>query len=226
MTRHARERVLGDLLTRARVVCDVGCGTGVTAAALAREGRTVYAVDLSPEMCRRARARARAKRVRVLCQDVRRLRLPEPADLVLCEFNGLNHLPARRDLGPALRAIARALRPGGHVMFDLNTSKTHEKFGGSAHWFETRDFVLVLRGGHDARRSRAWLDVEWFLPRGRLWRRERERVEEVAWTDAEVRRALRAAGFRDVVFRDGVDVRPSGATMGPGYDAYYRARRG
>jgi len=60
-----------------------------------------------------------------------------------------------------------------------------------------------MRNGHDLKRRRAWSDCEWFLKEGRLWRRHTERVEEVSWTEAEIRRTLAAAGFGGIrIWRD------------------------
>lgn len=225
--RHARRKVLRNILPRVRSVCDLGCGTGSTAVELARLGLKVYAVDLSPTMCRLARQKARraAAPVRVLCADMRSFRLPEPVDLVLCEFNPLNHLPRKNALPRALRAVARALRPGGHFFFDVNTRQTYQKLYPGCHVFETRNFCLVMRGGYDRQRQKGWLELDWFLPKGRLWRRSRERIEDVWWTDAEIRRALRATGFARIQSWDGVQVRPRMPGSRPGHDTYYLARK-
>lgn len=227
MNRHARAKVLGKILPRVRTVCDMGCGTGTTALEFARRGLKVYAVDLSPIMCRQAREKVRRARlpVRVICADLRTFHLPEPVDLITCEFNPLNHLPRRADLARAARSVARALGPGGYFYFDLNTRKTYEELYPAAHWFEKRNFCLVLRGSYDRRRKKGRLDFEWFLPEGRLWRRYREHVEDVWWTDQEIRSALRRAGFRSIRSWDGVDVRPPSLGSRPGYDSYYLAQK-
>jgi len=52
MNRHARERILGRILDQARSACDLACGSGETALALARRGLRVYAADFSPTFCR------------------------------------------------------------------------------------------------------------------------------------------------------------------------------
>ncbi|MBI4461544.1 MAG: class I SAM-dependent methyltransferase [Acidobacteria bacterium] len=227
MNRHARRKILGKILSQIHSVCDLGCGTGTTAVELARRGLRVFAVDNSPGMCRLARAKARRARlpVRVLCADMRRLRLPEPVDLVTCEFNPLNHLPRKSDLARAARAVARALRPGGYFYFDLNTRRTLEELYPSAHWIERRNLALVLHGGYDRRRQKGWLNFEWFLPAGKLWRRERERVEDIWWTDGEIRRAVRRAGFDRIRAWDAVRVRPHTPHSRPGFDMYYLARK-
>src|SRR5262249_44005902 len=88
MNRHARGRVLGRELARARVVCDLACGSGDTAIDLARAGHVVHAVDSSPVFLRTVREKAARAGVRVRTRraDMRAFRLPEPVDLVLCEF--------------------------------------------------------------------------------------------------------------------------------------------
>lgn len=108
----------------------------------------------------------------------------------------------------------------------MNTRTSHETYANVVQWNESPEYRMVLRGGYDAKRGKAVLDVDWFLPAGRgLWRHERERVEEVSWTDAEIRRALRRAGLRFVRAWDGVDVRPPERGARRGTDAYYLAAK-
>jgi len=63
-------------------VADLGCGTGLFLEALYRPGRQLIGVDRSPAMLAQARARLGRRPVTLLCQDIRRLHLPQPVDLV------------------------------------------------------------------------------------------------------------------------------------------------
>lgn len=227
MNRHARRRVLGKILGSARSVCDLGCGSGETALDFASRGRRVYAVDNSPALCRLVRKKARRRKlpVRVLCKDMRRFRLPETVDLVTCEFAALNHAPRQADLLTVCRAVARALRPGGWFYFDINTPRAFAEQTPAGHWIEQRAFKLVMHGRWDARRRVCPLDFEWFLPSGRRWRHVRERVLHVAWSDAEIRRALRRTGFGGIRAWDGPAVRPPAMKSQPGFDTYYLAQK-
>ena len=227
MNRHARERILGKSLRRIRSACDLACGSGETALDLARHGLQVYTVDLSPTLCRISRHKARRARlpVRVLCADMRRFRLPRAVDLVTCEFAALNHLPRRADLLPVFRAVARALRPGGWFLFDLNTPASLREQFNMTEWMEQHQFKLLLRGRYHRRRRTGILTFDWFVPVGKLWRHQRETVDHIAWSDAEIRRALGCAGFRRLRFWDGLDVRPRMPGAKRGYDSYYLAQK-
>ena len=193
----ARRELLRDVLPQVRSACDLACGTGTTAIELRRTGIKVFAVDLSPTMCRLARSKARSAGIRVVVMrgDMRTFCLPEPVDLVTCEYDALNHVPKKSDLARTARAVARALRPGGYFYFDVNNRKHLQENWPGTHWSEESGVVLVMRGRYDRRRAKGCLDLEWFIRERARWRRFHEHVEEPWWTAAEIRQALRGAGF-------------------------------
>lgn len=102
-----------------RSAADVGCGTGAFLRYLLRYRVPLYGVDRSPQMLRIAAARLPPGRVRLLRQDMRRLRLPRRVDLITCNGDTLNYLLTAEELGTALTAMARNLAPGGHLTGDL-----------------------------------------------------------------------------------------------------------
>lgn len=226
--REARGRLLRKVWGSVESACDLGCGTGTTAVEMAREGRRVFGVDLSPEMCRLAREKAEAAgvKVKVVRADMREFALPEAVDLVTCEYDAINHIPEKEDLGAVLRCVARALKPGGHFHFDVNNRLGFESYWTQTVWLEKPGVVLVMRNGSDPANDRAWSDVEWFVKEGKLWHRHTERVEEVCWSEGEMREALGEAGFDWVRAWDGSRFWEGDSRIAPGCRSVWLARKG
>jgi SAM-dependent methyltransferase len=227
LAEQARGHVVGKILPRIDSACDIACGTGTTALALARAGLKVYGVDLSGAMCAAARKKVRRSGlpVTILQADMRSFRLPERVDLVTCEFDALNHVPAKSDLGRVARAVARALRPGGYFYFDVNNRLSFANTWRLTWCVEKPGVVFVARGDSRPREDRAWVDIDLFVREGRRWRRLRDHVEEVCWTPAEIRRSLRQAGFDRIRAWDAKPLFQNDPLIHPGYRTHYLARK-
>ena len=224
---HARQTLLGPILPSVETACDLACGTATTALIMAGQGIRMFAVDLSPVMCRIARQKARAAGLplRVIRADMRAFRLPRLVDLVTCEYDAINHIPHKTDLPLVAKSVARALRPGGHFFFDVNNLPAFQRYWSSTFWTERPGVALLMRGGVDAPRHRAWIDADIFSREGALWRRHHERVEEVCWNNAEIRGALRAAGFSRIRAWDSTPYFDSNSPVQPGCRTIYLARK-
>lgn len=222
----ARERVLGRILKRAGSCCDLACGTGTTAVAMAKLGLKTYAIDLSPTMCQLARRKALREGVSitVIEADMRRFRLPERVDLITCEFDAINHVPRKSDLSLVARAAARALKPGGYFYFDVNTRLAFEEVWPLTWFVERPGLAMVMHGDYDGRSGTAWSTAEFFVREGDLWRRYSERVEEVCWTPTEIREALTGAGFCRITARDALPFFGNDPLVRRGHRTVYLAR--
>jgi 2-polyprenyl-6-hydroxyphenyl methylase/3-demethylubiquinone-9 3-methyltransferase len=97
-------------------VLDVGCGGGLLAEGMARRGARVIGIDLAPEALAVARLHAVESGVGVEYRHVAVETLaetePESFDLVTC-LEMLEHVP---DPAAIVAALARLVRPGGHVV--------------------------------------------------------------------------------------------------------------
>jgi len=206
----ARDEILRAHRVRFETLLDVGCGSGWQSLELARRGARVVAVDPASPFLRPLRAAARRERLPI---DVRRgdvLSLPleegETFDLALATFDVLNHLDRHEDLGPALAAVTRTLRPGGHFLFDLNTPETVEAF--PDHHRVTPlgcGGLSAERGAYDPATGVGTVTRDWFLPRPGApgsFRRLRELYRGIAWERAAVEAALMDAGLAPRLFAD------------------------
>ena len=211
-------RLLAALPEPPRRALDLACGAGAAALALAQAGVEVVGVDRSPQMLAIARAKARDRRLPVtfVQADLRRLPIddhslalpqnarrssgvgrPSSFDLITCLYDSLNYLTGDDDLGLALAGAARLLRPGGRIVFDLNTEHEFERWDESDQLIHDDGGILVYN-----RLSYApdeWLargSIVWFVREGERWWRGEELHTERAWSDAEVSAALAGAGLR------------------------------
>jgi SAM-dependent methyltransferase len=104
------------------LLADLGCGTGLDAAHLGKQGYRVVALDWSPAMVRRTHDRiAKAgldERVSVRDLGIHQLDSLDdgPFDGMYSNLGALNCVP---DLAPVARACARLLRPGGRLVFSV-----------------------------------------------------------------------------------------------------------
>jgi SAM-dependent methyltransferase len=199
---HDHERWLALLLGLARRhglagtrALDVACGTGKSFMPLVRRGFDVTACDLSPAMAARARGRARGHQVRVRVADMRRLPvLCERADLVTCLDDAVNYLLDLDELQAALAGMCANLRPGGLLVFDVNTLATYRAvFCEGVSWGDGAETYAsvgeprsVEPGGLFATTLRAW--------RGDALVAESRHVQRHHGA-GELERALRLAGL-------------------------------
>ncbi len=206
----ARDEILRAHGVSFGTVLDVGCGSGWQSLELARRGARVVGVE--PAVPFLAPLRRAARRAR-LPLEVRRGALPdlpvrpgEAFDLALATFDVLNHLGSHDALAPSLRAVASALRPGGHVLFDLNTPATVAGFPDHHRVTPLAGGGLSAeRGAYDAATGVGTVTRDWFLPDADLpgrFRLFRETYREIAWPRSAVERALREAGLAPRLFAD------------------------
>jgi len=104
-------------------ILDIACGTGTMALLLAERGYNLVGTDRSEAMLKVARKKAKQAGLAIpfYAQDVAHLDLPQKFDLAICLYDSFNYLLNEKDLLAAFRAIRRHLRPGGYLLFDINT---------------------------------------------------------------------------------------------------------
>ncbi len=109
------EEVISIILDNAGVipgvtVLDVACGTGVLFPDYLKRGvASLTAIDLSPEMARRAQEKF--PQAKVLCGDVEETEFDEQFDCVMV-YNAFPHFPEPERL---IRGLAKWVKPGGRL---------------------------------------------------------------------------------------------------------------
>jgi SAM-dependent methyltransferase len=107
-------------------ILELAVGTGRLAVPLAEDGNEVTGVDTDPAMLARARERADAsgrtvgRRVRLVEDDARTVRLPDAGDYALAfiPLNSIFLMGGRADQAAAVATLAAHLAPGGLAVVD------------------------------------------------------------------------------------------------------------
>jgi 2-polyprenyl-6-hydroxyphenyl methylase / 3-demethylubiquinone-9 3-methyltransferase len=146
-----RTRFVADRATLAgRNVLDVGCGGGLLAEALAREGAAVTAIDLAPGMIEVARLHAAESGLRIeyrvaAAEDLERA-TPQRFDVITC-MEVLEYVP---EPSATIATLARLLRPGG-ALFVSTLNRNLRSFLLAIVGAEYL-FGLIPRGTHEYER--------------------------------------------------------------------------
>jgi SAM-dependent methyltransferase len=200
-------------------VLDLACGNGEAALAFAAAGCAVVGVDRSAAMLEIARGKARDSEhdISFVQGDIRNLATTDyqrltietqeldwrsvvgrrsSVDLATCFSDSVNYLIGEGDLACVFGGVVELLRPGGYLIFDMNTQSEY------ASWDE-RDTVIYDRPdclvynklSYDPTARLATGRIVWFVREVDRWWRGEETHTERAWSDAEVRAALAGAGL-------------------------------
>lgn len=143
-------------------VCEVACGTGRVALPIARDGVTLTGVDPTAAMLEAFDRKladepaALRERVRLVAGSFHDVPLPDASfALVYSAFRAFQHLLDEDARRRALAELARLLRPGGLLAFDVFD---YDLGKGNAYADEHLDYQLELDGVLHERRSQARFD--------------------------------------------------------------------
>lgn len=145
------ENTVGDILQlRPRVVCEVGCGTGMLLMQVAPCCDRYVAVDFSPVVLDRLRAQLRtvpaiAERVEVLERKAGDLEgLDENSFDTVVVNSVVQFFPNVAYLTKVLESAISAVKPGGHVFIgDVRSLPLLQAFGTSVELFQAADELSV-----------------------------------------------------------------------------------
>ncbi len=202
-------RWLGHLVSLAREhglrgtrALDLACGTGNSFTPLLELGFSVTAADVSPKMC--AEARRKPGAVAVHEADLRDLPPLGSFDLVTCIDDAINYLLTVDEVTAAFRGVADQLGPGGLLVFDVNTLRTHRETFSETWSSDTGQHVIVWQGTGSAdlrpgEITQATIDT--FSAVGSSWSRTTAGHRQRHHPLAELLDALADAGLEAVATR-------------------------
>ena len=175
------------------LVVDLGCGSGIWAAALLDAGYDVLGVDISAGMLEIARERAPGAEL----VQASLFHAPLPACAAItsiseCVTYGPDRAAGRAAFRTLLSRAHGALRPGGMLVFDVVTPERPARRS----WTSGEDWVVCADGRPDPGAATYRREITTFRRNGSGgWRRNDEVHDVWLYDPADVLADLRAAGF-------------------------------
>jgi 2-polyprenyl-3-methyl-5-hydroxy-6-metoxy-1,4-benzoquinol methylase len=186
-------------------IIDLACGTGTLTLEFAKHGFRMTGIDSASSMLEQAKAKQvhynSDLEIKPEWQhaDMRHFLVNEPADVVVCHYDSLNHLSNETELRATFLQVAQALKPGGLFLFDLNTLENYQTFWNGRDTYEGPNYQLKTQSGFNADSHKAEVHflVQEYTDDGELMVRE-ETVYEHYFNETAVEKYLMAAEFYDI----------------------------
>jgi ubiquinone/menaquinone biosynthesis C-methylase UbiE len=211
------QRILTRINYRPRSVLDLACGTGTAAVMWAENNVKTFGVDGSNQMLTVARRKARecGRKIGFSRQSMTSFSLPQKVDLVTCYFDSLNYLLTLADLTACFKSARRVLYDNGYFIFDVNTPEAMKVLWGSQIYAdETENIAWIWKNCYFPKIKRAEVRATFFVRQGKVWERFEEMHAERGYNVTEVKKVLKASGFRPVKIYDCLTFRkPDRKTM-------------
>jgi len=181
---------------------DMGCGTGKMVPQFLRRARMVIGVDPSPEMLAQAAQKVAAygPRVSFIQARAEQFQAPVRADGCVAFCDVLSYTRDHEELARSLRAVARSLKSGGWMLFDLHSPNKITQIIGENLYGDVRDDeIAIMKTEIDPARMQVTYDLVLMLREsdGRYARFDEQHIQRAYDLEA-VLRAIAEAGFERV----------------------------
>ena len=169
------EQLLHHAHRSARSVLDLACGTGSLLTCLLDRGYDAIGADLSEDMLAVASEKLaeREHMPLLLCCPMQELRLPDKVDWIVCCLDSLNYVTDPKDCQKALQRTYENLKPGGTLIFDINTPCKLRGLDGQIFLDETDDTYCVWRAEFSEEERSVFYGMDIFQREGETWLRRR-----------------------------------------------------
>ncbi|MBW2262141.1 MAG: class I SAM-dependent methyltransferase [Deltaproteobacteria bacterium] len=183
-------------------VLDLACGPGFYANRLARNGCTCVGMDFSPASIRYAKETAAAEALPCTYHhaDVREGLFGEGFDLSMMIYGQFNVFP--RNLGlEILKNACSAMKPGGHIVLEVQTNEQIRKSGQSPPTWHSARSGLFSGAPHLVMQESFWHEdtqsstVRFMVIEGQSGRASTYALSNEAYTEREITDAIELAGF-------------------------------
>lgn len=132
-------------------ILEVACGTGRVTIPLVNSGKDVYALDYSEAMLDILKEKIEnlnieKEKIKLLCQDMRNMKIDEKFDVILITSNSVNHLEKTEDFEKMLDSANSLLSDDGILVFDALKPKFKFLTRNMNEKYDEEEFTLSKTG--------------------------------------------------------------------------------
>lgn len=185
-----------------KTILDLACGTGNMTVELASRGYELIGTDMSADMLSVASEKIAEGNFDVapmlLNQSMEKLDLYGTVDAAVCCLDGLDYVEPE-SLPEVFSRLMLFIRPGGVLVFDVNTPEKLRGLDGQVFIDETDDAYCVWRAEFDEEENAVFYGMDIFrLEYDGRWSRDFEEHKEYAHDPKMIMSLLKSAGFREI----------------------------
>lgn len=182
-------------------IADCACGTGQLSIRFAKAGHNVTGIDISERMLFVAQQKARKAGLRIpfVQQDMQKLALHKPVDVVNAACDGVNYLASDEEAQAFFHSAFAALKPGGLLMFDVSSRyKLEAILGNNTYGLDDGDMAYLWLNAYDDESHLIRMDLTLFQKQGELYKKHVETHIQRAYEQNELTNMMQSAGFYDI----------------------------
>ena len=190
---------------RPEELLDLACGTGEFSNEFARRGISVIGVDISEEMLciAKEKSEVHGNDILYICQDAASLDLHGKVDGAVCLLDSLNHIIDYTEFCKAIERVSLFLCDEGLFIFDVNTIYKHRQvLGDNTFVLEEEGVYCVWQNFYNPEDNTVDIALDFFEGDGKNYKRYSEDITERAYTEKEIKSALKKAGLEILAVYD------------------------
>ena len=190
------------------LICDLACGTGNITIPMSKRGYEMIGIDKSVEMLEVARNKASSENCDILFlnQSITKLDLFGTCDAFLCMIDGVNYILNPHSFENMLNKINTCfINPDGLFIFDISSfNKLSKTIGNNTFIYDGDDIFYSWENKFYKSKNLSEMYLNFFVREGKKgYKRFCERHLQRAYTEDEIKNALKNAGFTDIKAFDG-----------------------
>ena len=190
-----------------RNICEIACGTGNITAELEARGYEMTGVDISADML--TVASGKLKSPRLICADMARFRPARSYDAFLCMIDGINYCVTPKSVRDTFGNVRAGRKDGGVFIFDVSTEYKLKNILGSETYIHSEyDIFYSWQNEYHEKYNLSDMLLNFFVREGDMYRRFEERHLQRGWSEAQLEKMLKDAGFTDIAVYDELTENP------------------